>query len=225
MPALDPRLTAALLEQLEGRDAALRRGASRVGWKLGMGSRERIGDSIAIGYLTTETIVPAGEWRAPVSNGASLHVDAELCVELGADISHDQASDAIRASITRCWPALEIVDLAPRPDEPESVVVDNVFHRAVAIGPAPLPVTSDQLVSVYVNDRLRERAPWPMDIPDRLAAAARVAAAVGQCLRAGDQIITGSIIQLPLAIGSLVRAEFGQFARLEIRPIDHSSAH
>lgn len=224
MLGVDSRMVSALLEQLDRRDVALRHGARRVGWKLGMGSRERIGDNVAVGYLTTNTVLPAGELPAAVVAGANLHVDAELCAELGADVSQDPDADAVRACVARCWPALEIVDLTPRPDEPESVVVDNIFHRAVAFGETPIPLVSAQRVSVYVNDRLCERAPWPVDIPERIAAATKVLAAVSECLRAGDRIITGSIIQVPVTIGDLARVEFGQLATLEIRPIAPSTA-
>ena len=86
MPAVDSRLVAALSEQLGHRDALLRGGARRVGWKLGLGRRERIGDHIAIGYLTTATVHEHTESvRVADLAGAYLHVDAELCVELRSD--------------------------------------------------------------------------------------------------------------------------------------------
>jgi hypothetical protein len=57
---IDPRLTTGLTSQHEQWRALLRGGATRVGWKLGMGDRERIGDEIAIGYLTSATVLDVG---------------------------------------------------------------------------------------------------------------------------------------------------------------------
>jgi hypothetical protein len=207
--AVDSRLVAALREQLRGRDRTLCEGAGWVGWKLGVGSRERIGNHIAIGYLTTETVVPGGQQSVAVGDGAHLHGDAELCVELGQDVIEKADADAVRGAIARCWPAVEIVDLAPRVGEPESIIIDNVFHRAVAFGNAPVALASVDGVQVHVNGQLRERAPWPTDVPQRIASAALVLAGVGERMCAGDRIITGSIIQVPIAIGDVVRADFG----------------
>jgi hypothetical protein len=219
MPGVDSRVVAALCEQLGGRDAALRGGAGRVGWKLGVGSRERIGSHIAVGYLTTDTVVAAGEQAVAIADSAHLHVDAELCVELGADVIENADTDAVRGAIARCWPALEIVDLAPRVGEPESIVASNVFHRTVAFGDAPVPLASMDGVEVHVNGQLQERASWPIDVPQRISSAAVLLAGVGERMCAGDRIITGSIIQVPVVIGDTVRADFGQLASIAIRVI------
>jgi 2-keto-4-pentenoate hydratase len=152
MSAVDPRLVGALQEQLGRRDELLRGGARRVGWKLGVGRREQIGCQIALGYLTTATLLGHAD-HAPLAalSGGELHADAELCIQLGTDLEHDADPDAVRAAITHCWPALEVVDLAPRAGEPEAVVVENVFHVAVAIGDTSIPLTSKQEVICYVN--------------------------------------------------------------------------
>lgn len=188
-----------------------------MGWKLGMGSRERIGEQIAIGYLTTDTVVGDGRcYTAPPDGDRDLHLDAELCVELGRDIGPEADADAVRAAIAGCWPALEIVDLAPRAGEPDSVVADNVFHLAVTFGETPIPLESGQHVTVYVNGEAQGSAPWPKDIPDRLVSAATVVAALGERLRAGERIITGSIVQVPAAVGDSVRADFGEHTSIAI---------
>lgn len=218
MPELDFRLIAALQEQRSRRDAVLRRGARRVGWKLGMGRREKIGEHIAIGYLTTDTVIgEARRYPVPAGCDRELHVDAELCVELDRDIDPQANGDVARAAIASCWPALEIVDLAPLAGEPDSIVADNVFHVAVAFGESPVPLLSRQQVVVYVNGKRQACAPWPADIPDRIASAASIAAALDERLRAGDRIITGAIIQVPTAAGDFIHADFGTHASIDIR--------
>jgi 2-keto-4-pentenoate hydratase len=215
VPAIDPRLVAALAEQLRRRDLALSNGAHHVGWKLGMGQRERIAGHIAVGYLTSATLLGvANPYSVPSDQPLDLHVDGELCVELDEDLYDEADWDAVTGAVGRCWPALEFVDLAPRPGEPDAVVVDNVFHRGVTFGDTPLPLVLRGEVTAYVNGEVRELGQWPSDIPSRLTEAARILASVGQRLRAGDRIITGSIVQVSVQIGDRVEVDFGRHATL-----------
>jgi hypothetical protein len=69
---IDSELEAALEAQLERRRAALLRGAYHVGWKLGMGDRESIAGNIAVGFLTSETVVPPNSTYTP-DRGSELH--------------------------------------------------------------------------------------------------------------------------------------------------------
>jgi 2-keto-4-pentenoate hydratase len=224
MGSVDSRLVGALAEQFHHREAALTRGARHVGWKLGMGSRERIGDHPAVGYMTTATALSAGgAYCASTLVDGDLHADAELCVELGADLDPGAGSDAARAAIVRTSAALEIVDLSPLAGEPEAAVATNVFHRAVAIGDVAIPLAATPRVSVWVNGRLCELGPWPTDIPQRLAAAAEILAALGQRLRAGDRIITGSIVQVPIDVGDCVQADFGDYATIAVHVVAQDS--
>ena len=220
MSAVEPRLIAALQEQLRRRDALLREGAGRIGWKLGMGERERIGEHIAVGYLTTNTLIDADDgYRAEPRVDRELHVDTELCIEFGKDINQGDDPDDVVAAIRHCWPALEIVDLSPRANEPDSVVVDNVFHQAVAFGDKPIPMASDDQVMTYVNGRCVDRAPWPADLPDRIVNAVTVLASLNEWIRAGDRVITGSITQLSFAPGDLLLARFGPRAAVAVKTV------
>jgi 2-keto-4-pentenoate hydratase len=191
-----PPLRSALAEQLEQRRAALECGARHVGWKLGMGNRERIGGHIAVGYLTSESVLePGEEFRA--DRAADLHADAEAVVELGEEVAPGADPTSAAAAIGRYGAGLELVDLRPLPGEPLSVVVGNVFHRAVAFGPLESrPPTGG--VRLLVNGCSRAAGSWPSDLPARLAAAARLLGSVGERLRAGDRVLTGSIVQVPL---------------------------
>jgi hypothetical protein len=131
-----------------------------------MGRRERIAGHIAVGYLTSETVVgPEARYRVPAGGDIQLHADGELCVELGRDLDARPDRDATIAAVACCWPAVEIVDLAPLPGEPESVVAANVFHRGVLFGDTPVPISATTSVTGSVNGTSRERAAWPDDIP------------------------------------------------------------
>jgi 2-keto-4-pentenoate hydratase len=212
---VDPRLAAALVAQLERRRAALHRGAEPIGWKLGQGERERIGGEIAVGHLTSETCLPAGAVYVPDDPTAELHADAELAVELRHDLGPGLDVVAARRAIGAYAVALEIVDLKRPPDDPESVVASNDFHRAVAFGPSrPRMPTEAVTARLLVNGETRAAAEADADVAPRLCAAARVLDAVGERLRAGDRIITGLVINVPLTPGDEVIADMGRLGRV-----------
>lgn len=120
------------------------------------------------------------------------------------------------AAIASYGAALEIVDLAPVPGEPEAVVARNLFHRAVSLMPLADHAPAGLETRITVNGALRGAAPWPHDLSVRLAQAARLLAAVGESMRAGDQIITGSIVQVPIGVGDVVVASFGDLAAVRL---------
>jgi hypothetical protein len=203
--AFNPRLTAALSEQLDVWRATLAAGAQRVGWKLGVGDRERIGGEIAVGHLTTATLLePGGTYVS--SAGEQLHADAEIAVELGRDVDPADGPEGTLRAIAGYRLALELVDLAPLPGEPDSIVAANVFHRAVAFGPLrPLPSARRQAM-LLVNGERRGAGRIADDLGDRLRAATRVLDAAGERFSARDRIITGSIVQVAITVGDDVTA-------------------
>ena len=81
-PAVDPRLARARAAQLGRWRATLAAGATRVGWKLGVGDAERDRDELAIGHLTSATVLePGATYRA--GGAGDLRADAEVAFELG----------------------------------------------------------------------------------------------------------------------------------------------
>jgi 2-keto-4-pentenoate hydratase len=189
--SIDPRLTDALAIQFGHRRAALRDGARHVGWKLGIGDRERIGDTLVVGYLTSRTVVTPGG-RCQVAGDSDLHADVEIAVEF----------DAAQA-IAAFGVALEIVDV--HGDDAFTIVADNVFHRAVAFGPF-VPTHPSGEARLTVHGQLRASAKLPDDVPDRVRTAARILAAMDEQIRAGDRIITGGVAQIPIRAGDEVTA-------------------
>src|SRR3954454_11774416 len=107
-----PRVVAALHAQLETREAVLRGGATRVGWKLAYDIPEVdevTGGEPVIGYLTTATLIePGGIFR-----GASpdLRAETELAIEVGDG-----------GGVGALGVALELVDVSRPPYEMEAIV-------------------------------------------------------------------------------------------------------
>ena len=201
MGRLDPRLRAALEEQLEDRRRLMAQGARRVGWKIGMGERERIGTGPVIGYLTSATVLAAGE-AYPAGDAVALHADAEVALELGTG-----------GEVVGYGAALELVDLGP-PRDAERIVATNVFHRAVAFGPrqGALPDVEGRLI---VDGEERCRAPARRDQAEVARQAAHLLEAVGERLRPGDLLITGSVVQTAVRPGERVVADLGALGRVE----------
>jgi 2-keto-4-pentenoate hydratase len=188
-------------EQRSRRVEALSPGARQIGWKLGVGDRERIGGSIAVGYLTSATLIdPDGRFGRI---GDDLHADVELAVLLQSELKDGAVLDAIDHYAT----ALEIVDLATVFETPEAIVAGNVFHRGVAFGSSS-PTRPDPVrATVRVNGEVRAEAEAQDELEERLLAADRVLESIGERLRPGDWIITGSIVQVPVNGGNVVEAE------------------
>ena len=198
MSEIDPRLVAAVCEQLSRRPVD----AARVGWKVGAGDAERIGGSIAVGQLTSATVLaPGSTYRG---RGGDLRADAELAIQLGEE-----------ETVAGYGAALELVDLAGD-DDPETVVAHNVFHRAVAFGPMHASLPREIVGALLVNGERRAAAPVAVDVAETVAAVERIVGSVGERLEPGDRIITGSVVQIPLAAGDEVVAELGALGRVEL---------
>ena len=86
-----------------------------------MGDRERIEGSIAVGYLTSQTVLASGD-RYGGAPDAHLHADAEAVVVLGSDVDPAGGVESVAGAIAGYEAALELVDLAPLDGEPDSVV-------------------------------------------------------------------------------------------------------
>jgi 2-keto-4-pentenoate hydratase len=197
---VDPRLRVALERQFMARGKVLGEGTRRVGWKLGMGDAERIGSEVAIGYLTTDSLLQPGSTYA-AARPASLHADAELALEFGRDVAPGADDEILHDAVSGFGVALEIVDLGDALRGPEEVVADNVFHRAVCFGGfvRALP-TSAREARLVVNGEVRAAAPLEVDVAHRVRAAVRLLEAMGERLSCGDRLITGSVVQVAIDV-------------------------
>jgi 2-keto-4-pentenoate hydratase len=214
--AVDPRLQSALARQFAARLALLEGGARRVGWKLGMGEAERIGCEVALGYLTTASVVRSGAtWMA--EGDVSLHADAELALEMGQHVTADADRATLRNAVAGYGVALELVDLGDATNGPEAVVADNVFHRAVAFGRFHREMPAGDLEGrLVVNGQVCATAPVEVDVAARVRAAARLLEAMGERLRSGDRLITGSVVQVAIRRADEVVADLGRLGDVAV---------
>jgi 2-keto-4-pentenoate hydratase len=140
-----------------------------------------------------------------------------VAVEIGVDL--DRGADLVEAgaAIVGYGAGLEIVDLRAPPDDPETIVAENVFHRAFALGRVDRSLPSAGVEGrLIVNGELRASAPAGHDHAGLVHAVAAMLGAMGESLRAGDVIITGSVVQVPVQAGDDVAADLGALGRVEL---------
>jgi 2-keto-4-pentenoate hydratase len=216
VPGIDPRLESALGVQLGHWRRTLVAGAERVGWKLGVGDRERIGPGPVIGHLTSATRLEAGAaFRA--GGAVALHADAEIALEVGWDVDPDADAGTAREAIAGYGAALELVDLGAPSEDPEGIVAANVFHRAFALGRSSRSLPAGGVEGkLIVNGTPRAAAVATVDPVEAVRTVARLLGSLGEGVRAGDRVITGSVVQVPIAPGDDVIADLGGLGRIQL---------
>jgi hypothetical protein len=197
--AVDPRLVAAMREQLAQRPA----GAERVGWKYGSGDEEHIGGDHVVGHLTSATLLADGDTYR--RGGTKLQADVEVAVEVGDDLRP-----------ARYGVALEICDVAGDLTV-EELAVANDYHRAVAFGGFADELPDGLEGALVVNGDRQAVGRASDDVDARVAAVDRVLRAAGEALRPGDRVITGLIVSTLLEPGDEVVAELGELDSVGLR--------
>jgi 2-keto-4-pentenoate hydratase len=204
---IHPSVTAAVSAQLQAWRAALGDGAGRVGWKVAHDIAEIedvAGDQPVIGHLTTASLVEDGG-RHSAAGARKLRAETELVLEIGDELTI--ASFAV---------ALELVDVARPPDDLEGIVAANAFHRALALGPAQRGLAEKPEGRALVNGELRQTGTAREDHTTLVQTVARQLDAVGERLRPGDRILTGSITHVPVRVRDVVTAEIDGLGGVEV---------
>jgi 2-keto-4-pentenoate hydratase len=188
--------------QLELRRRQIAAGGEPLGWKVGFGTRqafERLRTSAPlVGFLMRSALAPSG---APYSidgfTGPTL--EPEVAVRVGEG-----------GAAAALGPAFEIAAVEPT-DDVERILAGDVFQRGVVLGPmverASLEGASARLVVNGEETQVADPETLPGRIPDVLAHVAAFLPEFGEELRAGDVVITGSIVP-PLQVRPGDRMEY-----------------
>src|SRR5215218_5204020 len=203
----DPRVRRGMERQLELRRRLLADGARPIGWKLGLGTAaamEQHGTSAPlVGFLTDRCVrepgteIEIGPWDKPTA-------EPEIAVHVARDVPADADRDAVAAAVGGLGVAIELVDLGG--GEVEDILAGDIFHRHVVLGPAAAGVALGDLRGEIRLGGEAQSVDEPLAlVGDPVAALAHLAshlAAFGETVRAGDVLITGSIVPaLPLRPG------------------------
>jgi len=221
----DPRITRGMEKQLADRRARIAAGEKPIGWKVGLGTKaamDKLGTKMPlVGYMMEKSIVPNGAtvsvrgWIQPVA-------EPEIAVYMASDLAGGASREAAAAAVGSLGPAIELADLPAPPSDVEAVLAGNIFHRTVTLGTpdkSRAGVKLDGLTGLIfrqgVPDARQEDLQQNIgNIADIVAHVAGTLAANGEKLRAGDLIITGSLVPPPLI--ALDETEFAyQLAPME----------
>jgi 2-oxo-3-hexenedioate decarboxylase len=202
------------------------RGEQRVGIKMGFTSRAKMAqmgiDEMIWGRLTDAMLVEDG---GIIRFDKYVHprVEPEIAFLLKAPLGGSVSPPAALAAVEAVAPALEIIDSRYENFKFSltDVVADNSSSSSFVVGPWASPTQDlSNLGMILEIDGVARQIGSSAAIlgnPIRsLVAAARLAAAAGEPLRAGDIVMAGGATAAEaLAIGSRVRLEVQRLGRVE----------
>ena len=207
----DPRVRRGMDRQLELRRTLLADGARPIGWKLGLGTpaaMEQHGTTAPlVGFMTDRGVrepgseIAIGGWTKPTA-------EPEIAVHIARDVPPDADPEQAAAAIGGLGVAFEIVDIDG--GEVEGILAGDIFHRHVVLGPASALDDLSELRGEIAHNDETQPIDDPLElVPDPAAAVAHLAthlAAFGETVKAGEVLITGSIIPaLALSPGDRLR--------------------
>jgi 2-keto-4-pentenoate hydratase len=204
----DPRIARGMEKQLTTRRARIAAGEKPIGWKVGLGAppameRLKIKGPL-VGFMMEKSIianaatVSLAGWSKPVA-------EPEVAVHMGKDLLAGADRAAAIAAIAGIGPAIELADLNPPPDDVEVALAGNIFHRHVILGASDTSRAGAKLDGISGHVFRRGTLAAKQDNVEQLIGemigivmhVAGTLAAYGEKLRAGDVIITGSIVPPP----------------------------
>lgn len=205
----DPRIARGMQKQLAERRARIAAGEKPIGWKVGLGAKaamERLKITMpAVGYMMEKSLVPNGG-TVSVAGWAQPVAEPEIAVYMAKDLAGGAGREAAIAAVGSLGPAIELADLAAPPSDVEVTLAGNIFHRSVILGKpdtARAGVKLDGLTGLIFRRgqhvaRQEDLQANIGNIVDIIGHVAGTLEANGEKLRAGDVIITGSIVPPPM---------------------------
>jgi 2-keto-4-pentenoate hydratase len=201
----DPRIVRGMTAQFALRRQRLDGGDRLLGWKVGFGApallKQFNTSGPLVGFLTQNARVTPGDtvslagWTKPVA-------EPEVAVHIGSDVAAGATPEAAAAAIAGISPAIELADLHEPPTDPERILSHDIYQRHVVLAgvtPARTGGAADGLTCrimrrgaefARTTDPQANTGRW-VDIVSHVA---NVLAAFGERLRAGEVIITGSVV-------------------------------
>jgi len=211
------------LALIERRCAA---GEAQIGWKVGLTSKaiqEQFGFHEPCFGCILET-GPSGHVFA-ATELTRPGFETELCVRLGRPLVGEVPLEEVRAAVAAVHPSFEITETRGDPAQIALMVADNAQQRSVTLG-EPMALTPtlqlDQIEArVELNGHVVATGVGAavLDHPlNSVAWLARKLGEFGRSLRAGEVVMTGSLVrQFPLAAGDHARASFSGIGTVEVR--------
>jgi 2-keto-4-pentenoate hydratase len=226
MTPLDERVADGMRRQLAARSERLRAGDRPLGWKVGFGApaaMARLGiDRALVGYLLRSNLLPDGA-EVTLDGWAAPALEPEIAVHLARDVPPGASWQDVRRAVAGLSAAIELADVHPPPADVREILAGDIFHRHVLLGPVRDGVTTTDGVRARVvvdgspvagADDVTALTGEAVEVVRRTA---ELLEACGERLRAGEVVITGSVVP-PLAVvaGQTVTVELGTLGTLSV---------
>ncbi|MGQ0752207.1 MAG: fumarylacetoacetate hydrolase family protein [Betaproteobacteria bacterium] len=204
-PLQDSRVARGLSAQLALKRSKLAAGARCIGWKVGFGAPAAMarleiaapltGFLIDRGQLESGATLDLSGWHKPVA-------EPEIAVHMKSDLPGGAQRDAVAAAIAGIGPAIELADVDRPPDDVEAILSGNIYQRHVIVGRCETARAGGNLVGLLACirrnggeiARTSDLQALTGEMIDIVCHVATTLAACGEHLRAGEIIITGSIV-------------------------------
>ena len=200
-------------------------GERQIGWKVGLTSRpiqQQFGFHEPCFGCILETR-PSGHVFA-AEELIKPGFETELCVRLGRPLAGEVSAAEVQSAVAAVYPSFEIIETRGDPGQIPLMLADNAQQRSVVLG-EPVAFTPalrlDQVEArVELNGNVVATGVGAavLDNPlNSLLWLARKLGEYGRSLRAGEVVMTGSLVrQFPLAPGDRARAQFSGIGTVEV---------
>jgi 2-keto-4-pentenoate hydratase len=201
-------------------------GEQQIGWKVGLTSKaiqQQFGFHEPCFGCILETqpsghVFAAGELIRP-------GFETELCVRLGRPLAGEVSPEEVRAAVAVVYPSFEITETRGDPGQITLMLADNAQQRSVVLGEPVALAPALQLDQVEARVELNGSivatgvGAAVLDHPlNSVAWLARKLGEYGRSLRAGEVVMTGSLVrQFPLAPGDHAWASFSGIGTVEVQ--------
>jgi 2-keto-4-pentenoate hydratase len=204
-PWEDPRIVRGMRAQLAKRRARIDAGEAPLGWKVGFGApaaMTKLGITAPlVGFLMRPALLPSGA-TASLAGWVKPVAEPEIAVHMGRDLPSGADIDTVRNAVAALGPAIELADLDRPPDDVETILAGNIYQRHVVLGNPDASLvgakTEGLLCRVLRRGAECARTADPQaatgDIVGIVRHVADLLAAFSERLRAGEVIITGSVV-------------------------------
>lgn len=222
--SFDSRVIRGMEKLLEVRQKRLGAGEIPIGWKVGFGapaSLKGLGLKMPLIGFLTESVLRHSDSTLSVAGWSKPAAEPEVAVYLKEDLSVEVDKQIAQKAISSIGPAIEIADVNFPPEDVEEILAGNIYNRYVILGKPDVSRAGcnlDGLVGRVYRDGKEIASVMDLqaltgNFVDIVQHVANLLVSMGQMLRAGEVIITGSIVP-PLWIEST------QEIRYELAPID-----
>jgi 2-keto-4-pentenoate hydratase len=201
----DPRVDRGLRAQLGLRARRLAEGERAIGWKVAFGApaaMELLGlEAPLVGFLTSQAIVEPGA-SVSIAGWTKPAAEAEIAVHMGSDLGPGASREETQAAIAALGPAIELADIDRPLEELEAVLAENIFQRAVLLGPPQPDRAGGSVAGIRARTLCDGVELAATDDPEALTGeligvighVADLLAAFGETLRAGEVVIAGAVL-------------------------------